>query len=528
MFILCQIIRKFALQSAKFMIYSWFNSIVKGYLRYRYSRIQKMYLDPVSVQADQFASLLENLKSTHYGLAHGANAVKTYDDFRKALPIVEYEDIYPFIRKSMMGEDSILWPGKTMHFAKSSGTTNDRSKFIPITEHNLFENHITSSWDAMSILYSIQPDARIFEGKTLLIGGSLSTFPENPAVTIGDVSAILMSNMPMVARPFYTPNMEIALMNEWESKLEKTAEDSLKVDVVNFAGVPTWTIVLFKKILEKTGAKNMLEVWPNLRTYLHGGVNFDPYVTQFKELIPSDDFLYMEVYNASEGYFAFQDQKDDKSMLLLLDNAVFYEFIPLEDFQNGHKNAIPIWDVEPGVQYVIVISTSSGLWRYLPGDTVVFTSIKPYRIKISGRSKHFINVFGEEVMVSNTDQALKLTCETFNVQVTDYTAAPVFMSEHGKGGHEWLIEFVNPPQDLQAFAKALDLNLQKINSDYEAKRHRDIALQNLILHAVPPGTFLQWLKSKGKMGGQNKVPRLSNKRDTLEEILQFAKQNREA
>jgi hypothetical protein len=503
------------------MVYSWFNSVIKGYLKYRYSRIQKMYLDPVSLQSDQWNMLIENLKATHYGLVHEAGKIKSYQDFQKLIPVVEYEDLFPYVQRTMMGEDSILWPGKTNYFAKSSGTTNDRSKYIPITEHNLFENHITSSWDALSILYSIFPDVRIFEGKNLVMCGSLSTFAENPDVTIGDVSAILLSKSPMVSRPFYTPNMEIALMPNWEMKLEKMAHDSIKEDVVNFAGVPTWTIVLFNKILELTGKKNMLEVWPNMKTYLHGGVNFEPYMSQFEELIPSREFHYMEVYNASEGYFAFQDRKEDKSMLLLLDNAIFYEFIPLEDFLEGGRETLSLREVETGKQYVIVISTSSGLWRYLPGDTVKFTSINPYRIKITGRSKHFINVFGEEVMVSNTDLALKQTCDAFHVQVTDYTAAPVYMNKSTKGGHEWLIEFVHPPEDLQEFARVLDANLQKINSDYEAKRFKDIALQNLILQSVPAGTFQNWLKARGKMGGQHKVPRLSNNRDILEQVCRF-------
>jgi hypothetical protein len=503
------------------MVYSWLNSIVKGYLKYRYSRIEKMYTDPDGIQKDQFNMLLENLKQTHYGLQFDAAKIKDYKEFTEAIPVIEYENIYPYIHKAMMGEDSILWPGKTTHFAKSSGTTNDRSKFIPITEHNLFENHITSSWDAMSILYSISPDSKIFAGKSLMMIGSLSTFAENPAVTVGDVSAILYSQIPTLGRFVTTPQQEIALLADWEEKLEKIADYCINEDVVNFAGVPTWTIVLFKRILEKTGKKNMLEVWPNLKSYLHGGVNFEPYLSQFKTLIPSDDFLFMEVYNASEGYFAFQDTLNDKSMLLLIDNAIFYEFIPLDAFNQGSRQAIPLWEVETGIQYCIVISTSAGLWRYMPGDTVYFTNVKPYRIKISGRSKHFINVFGEEVMVANTDLALKQTCDLFNVQVNDYTAAPVFMSNEGKGGHEWAIEFLEAPADIQSFANTLDENLRKINSDYDAKRSKDIALQNLTLTAVPKGTFENWLRSKGKMGGQNKVPRLSNKRDTLEEILNF-------
>lgn len=507
------------------MIYSWFNSIIRGYLKYRYGRIQKMYIDARVMQEDILDMLVDNLRETQYGLKYKAGSIRDYKDFSRALPVVEYEEIHPYIHQAMLGEDSILWPGKTDYFAKSSGTTNDKSKFIPITDHNLFENHITSTWDALSILYTIVPDARIFERKTLILSGSLSEFKENPSVRIGDVSAILFSKMPWVGKPFYTPDLDIALIPDWEEKLEKMAESSMNEDVVNFVGVPTWTIVLFRKILEKSGKKHMLEVWPNLKSYLHGGVSFEPYVSQFKEMIPSDDFQYMEVYNASEGYFSFQDQKDDKSMLLLIDNAIFYEFIPLEDFLEGRKNAIPLWEVEIGIQYCIVISTSSGLWRYMPGDTVVFTTVQPYRIKISGRSKHFINAFGEEVMVSNTDAALATTCQACNAQVADYTAAPVFMEKDGQGGHEWLVEFVVPPADLKLFEKLLDENLQKINSDYEAKRYKDIALKNLVLHVLPPGTFHEWLKSKGKMGGQNKVPRLSNQRKLLEEILVFSQKN---
>ena len=504
------------------MIYSWFNSIIRGYLKYRYGRIQKMYIDARSMQEDILDMLVDNLQETQYGLKYKAGDIRNYKDFSQSLPVVEYEDLHPYIHQAMLGEDSILWPGKTEYFAKSSGTTNDKSKFIPITDHNLFENHITSTWDALSILYTIVPDAKIFERKTLILSGSLSEFKENPSVRIGDVSAILFSKMPWVGKPFYTPDLDIALIPDWEEKLEKMAETSMNEDVVNFVGVPTWTIVLFRKILEKSGKKHMLEVWPNLKSYLHGGVSFEPYVNQFKELIPSKDFQYMEVYNASEGYFSFQDQEDDKSMLLLIDNAIFYEFILLDDFLEGHKNPIPLWEVKTGIQYCIVISTSSGLWRYMPGDTVIFTTIQPYRIKVSGRSKHFINVFGEEVMVSNTDSALATTCIACNAQVADYTAAPIFMGNEGQGGHEWLVEFSQEPEDLRVFERLLDENLQKINSDYEAKRYKDIALKNLVLHAVPPGTFHEWLKSKGKMGGQNKVPRLSNQRKLLEEILAFS------
>jgi len=507
------------------MLYTWFNTMVRGYLKYRYSRVQKMYTEPKILQEEQLEILLENLNNTKYLKNHSSKPILNYTDFRQFIPIVEYEQIFPFVSRMMSGEEDVLWPEKTLWYAKSSGTTNDKSKYIPITEHNLFENHITASWDAMSILYQLRPGTKVFDRKNLIMGGSLSKYPENPDVVIGDVSAILLNRMPMIGRPFYSPDFNVALLSDWEEKIEKMTNICIEDDIVMFAGVPTWTIVLFKKILEKTGKKHMLEVWPNLKTYLHGGVSFEPYIEQFKELIPSDDFTYLEVYNASEGYFAIQDQLDDKSMLLLLDNAIFYEFLPFEFYgTDQYDKAVPLWEVEKDKTYCIVVSTSSGLWRYMPGDTVVFTNTNPYRIKIVGRTKHFINVFGEEVMVSNTDQALRETCLIHHAKVNDYTVAPIFLDGTGKGGHQWLIEFEVEPTNLEAFAKTLDDELKKINSDYEAKRHKDIALQNLTLTNIPNGTFKAWLKSKGKLGGQSKIPRLSNQRTTLEQILTFIQQ----
>lgn len=508
------------------MIYSFFNSIIKGYLKFRHGRIEKMYADPLSLQYEQLDFFISQLKKTEYGRKFKATNIQSYHDFSNALPVTDYESLAPYLEKMMLGGKDILWPDKILWFAKSSGTTNDKSKYIPISDHNLFENHVSATWDAMSILYEIRPDSKIFDRKNLVLGGSLTAFAPNPEVTVGDVSAILLHRMPAVGRPFYAPDFETALLADWEEKIERTANICIHEDIGMFAGVPTWTIVLFRKILDKTGKKNMLEVWPNLKAYLHGGVSFEPYREQFKELIPTDDFQYLEVYNASEGYFAVQDTYENEGMLMLLDNAVFYEFIPMDQFYAGERKAIPIWEVELDKTYCLVITTASGLWRYMPGDTVIFTSLKPYRIRIAGRTKHFINAFGEEVMVSNTDQALKLTCEAMHVQVSDYTVAPVFLDQQGKGGHQWLIEFQKKPDDIKSFELMLDDQLKMLNSDYEAKRFKDIALQNLVITELPQGTFQSWLKHKGRYSAQSKVPRLSNDRNTVDQILAYVSSNK--
>lgn len=501
------------------MFYSFFNTLIKGYLRYRRYRIESMYENPNELQAEVFQDLLSNLKNTRYGKDHQAEKIKTADDFKKYLPVTEYENLFPYIDRMMQGKEDELWPGNVKWFAKSSGTTNDKSKYIPITDQNLFDNHVAASWDAMSILYRNRPDARVFDGKNLIMGGSLT--PKSNDVVIGDVSAILLNRMPAVGRPFYTPDFETALMADWESKIEKMAKSTINEDVVMFAGVPTWTVVLFKKILEITGKSNIREVWPNVKTYFHGGVGFDPYVQQFKEFLPGDDIEYYEVYNASEGYFAVQDRLNQKGMLLLLDNAIYYEFIPLDQIYQDTPEVLSIQDVEVEKDYCIVISTSSGLWRYKPGDVVRFVSTQPYRIMVSGRTKHYINVFGEEVMVHNTDAALKIACSKWNAEVTDYTVAPLYMDGGQKGGHEWWIEFEKCPENIAAFSTDLDDALRSVNSDYDAKRYKDLALQPLILNPVAKDTFYNWLKVKGKLGGQSKIPRLSNDRKFADQLVQF-------
>lgn len=503
------------------MLYSFFNTLVKGYLKYRKGRIQAMYETPVELQEEILTQLIDKFKNTQYATDYGLSAIKSRFDYRNEVPQVQYEELAPYVQKAMEGAENQLYPGKVSWFAKSSGTTNDRSKYIPITEDILFENHVAASWDAMSILYSNRPDAKNFEGKNLIMGGSLKQ--EKGNIITGDVSAILLNNMPKVGRPFYTPDFGTALMSDWEEKIEKMAEITSKENVVMFAGVPTWTIVLFNKILEITGKSNMREVWPDAKTYFHGGVGFHPYERQFREFFPDNELEYYEVYNASEGYFAVQDRNNERGMLLLLDNDIYYEFIPVEQSQDISPDILTLSEVEINKDYCIVITTSSGLWRYLPGDVVRFVTTRPYRILVSGRTKHYINVFGEEVMVHNTDTALKLTCEKLKASVSDYTVAPIFMNNEGKGGHEWWIEFSSAPDSYEKFADELDKALRSVNADYDAKRYKDIALQPLRLNSVPKGTFADWLRHKQKIGGQSKIPRLSNSREFINQLDHFIK-----
>ena len=512
----------FPLHKFHIMLYSFFNVLVKGYLKYRRGRIQDMYDNPLLLQKEVFKNLIEKLKMTEYGKIFNCSSIKTVHDFQKKIPVVDYESIFPYINRMMKGEEHVLWPGRVSWFAKSSGTTNDKSKFIPITDENLFDNHVAASWDAMSILYGNRSDARIFDGKNLLMSGSLNHISEN--LVTGDVSAILLNKMPALGKPFYTPDIETALLPDWETKIEKMAVQCSKEDVVMFAGVPTWTIVLFNRILDITGKDHMRQVWPNVKTYFHCGVGFEPYTEQFRKFLPVDDIEYYEVYNASEGYFAVQDHLNQKGMLLLLDNAIFYEFIPHDQINKPDPETLSLNEVELEKDYCIVISTSSGLWRYKPGDVIRFVSVNPYRIIVSGRTKHYINVFGEEVMVHNTDVALKETCARCGGVISDYTVAPMFMTEKSKGGHEWLIEFTEKPVDLKVFEQTLDQQLRCNNSDYDAKRHKSIALQPLKINVAPKDTFNNWLKSRGRLGGQSKIPRLSNERKYLDELLAYINQ----
>ena len=497
-----------------------FNKLVSLYLERRYSQIEYFMEHPIETQERVFKEIVQEGAITEYGKLHGFDNINNHNQFSAQVPLSNYDDLKPYISRMMHGEKSILWPGQIKWFSKSSGTTSDKSKFIPVSKNNLRFGHIKSSWDVVTLLYKNDPECKIFAEKNLVMGGSVSTFDPFPATKYGDISAVMVENMPAVGRPFYTPDFETAVMPNWDEKIDRMVKICTKEKVTMFGGVPTWTIVLFRKILEHTGKSNILEVWPEVQTYVHGGVAFGPYREQFRQFLPSDKFNYIEVYNASEGYFAIQNDLDDDGMLLLLDNGIYYEFIPMSEYDNNDRKAIHLGEVEIGVNYALVISTNGGLWRYEPGDTVTFSSISPYKIKITGRTKHFINVFGEELMVSNTDKALTMTCETLSAQVADYTVAPIFMEgDEGKGGHEWALEFVVSPKDINQFVNLLDLNLQKVNSDYEAKRYKNMALLCLKMNVLPKGTFNRWLWSKGKVGGQNKVPRLSNERNHLEQLL---------
>ncbi len=510
------------------MVRKILNKGFKKYLNFQHRRVQRYIETPHPVQDAWLERLVQTAKYTQWGRTFGFKHIKNGDDFAKQVPVQDYESLKPYIKRMMYGEKDVLWSGAVKWYSKSSGTTSDKSKFIPVTSVNLKFCHIRGSWDTMSILYQNNPNARQFENKSLIMGGSLEPFQPYPKTKFGDVSAILIHHMPVVARPFYTPDVDTALMSNFEEKIERMARIvGQEKDLVMIGGVPTWTIVLFKRILELTGKQNMLEVWPNLQAYVHGGVNFEPYREQFKQFIPSSKFIYQEVYNASEGYFAIQNDPKEKDMLLLLDNGVYYEFLPMEEWGNENPETIQLKDVEIGKNYALVISTNSGLWRYLIGDTVTFTSTYPFKVKITGRTKQYINAFGEEVMVSNTDKALTLACEQTGAMVSDYTVAPIYLSGNQKGGHEWLVEFEKLPKNLNNFTNCLDQNLQHINSDYEAKRFKDMALEKLRLQAIPKGSFNKWLKMKGKLGGQHKVPRLSNNRKYVDDILSYIDANRE-
>ena len=487
--------------------------------------IERFMSYPINAQNEVWDNLITSAEDTVFGNKYAFNKIQDRREFAEKVPLQDYESLKPYIKRMMHGEKDVLWPGLVEWFSKSSGTTGDKSKFIPVSSQNLKKCHIRGSWDTLTLLYHNRPDSQIFAGKNLLMGGTLVSFDEYKNTKIGDVSAIMMANMPSFAKPFYAPNLEIGLMSEWEKKIELTAREALNLNITMLGGVPTWTIVLFRKLLEITGKSNILEVWPQFETYIHGGVSFTPYKEQFKEFLPSDAINYVEIYNASEGYFAVQNDLLQDDMLLLLDNGVYYEFLPMEELDADHPRTLLLEEVELGKNYALVISTNAGLWRYMPGDTIVFTNLSPFKIKVSGRTQQFINAFGEEVMVSNTDKALAKTCKEHNAEVTEYTVAPHYFEKDGKGSHEWLVEFEKQPENLERFASDLDKNLQAINSDYEAKRYKNMALEPLSIQVLPKGIFHNWMKKRGKFGGQNKIPRLANHRKYVEDILNFMNQS---
>lgn len=496
------------------------NSILSWYMKKRIHQIELFMKYPDEVQEELLQALLTEARYTEWGKKYDFKSIASSQEFRQRVPVQTYETLKPEIDRIMKGEQNILWPSDVKWFAKSSGTTADRSKFIPVTEEALEDCHFKVGKDMLSIYFSNRPQAQLFSGKSLVMGGSHQVNQLNDSSFYGDLSAVLMKNLPFWVEMQRTPGMEIALMEHWEEKIEKMAEAVIPENVTSISGVPTWTVVLARRILEITGKSNLLEVWPNLELYIHGAVNFSPYREQFRKLVPSPSMYYLETYNASEGFFAIQDQSNSDELLLMLDYGIYYEFISMEELGKESPKAIGLSEVELHKNYAILITTNAGLWRYMIGDTIRFTSIRPYRIQISGRTKHFINAFGEEVIIENAEAAIHYACAKTDSFVREYTAAPIYFSEESaKGSHEWLIEFEKEPKDLQLFVELLDAKLRELNSDYDAKRAKDMALAMPLIHTMPNGTFYNWMKNKGKLGGQHKVPRLANDRKFLEEIL---------
>ena len=474
---------------------------------------------PEAVQQKVLRRLLNDAAQTTWGREHGYASIKSYTDYAAAVPLQTYDDLKPYIDRMRNGEDNLLWHSKVKWYAQSSGTTNDKSKYIPVTSEGLDDTHYRGGADCVAIYLGMNPSSRFFSGKGLILGGSFNEQPNPDGSRVGDLSAVLMQNINPVVNFFRVPSKEVALVREWESKIERLARDTASVNVTNLSGVPSWMLVVLKRVLDITGKRGIEEVWPNLEVFFHGGVSFTPYRSQYKELIKSDRMHYVETYNASEGFFGIQNDLSDPSMMLMIDYGVFYEFVPMTEFGKPNARAVSLTDVELGKNYAMVISTSCGLWRYVIGDTVMFTSKSPYKFRITGRTKHFINAFGEELIVDNAEKGLARACAETGAKVLDYSAAPVYMDAQGKCRHQWLIEFAVMPDSLDHFVTVLDMALKSVNSDYEAKRTKDIALQLPEVVVARPGLFNDWLKGKGKLGGQHKVPRLSNTRDIIDEML---------
>lgn len=496
------------------------HKVASWILKRRMNQIESFLKYPHEVQQAHLEMLIEKARPTAWGKTYGFADLEKLDTFRERVPISSYEELFPWIDRALKGESDVLWPGKVLWFSKSSGTTNDKSKYIPVTDAALEGCHFKAGQDALSFYFNARPESKLFTGKALSVGGSLSQNPYHSAAQIGDVSAVITENLPRFFELMRAPSKEVALMANWEPKIEAMVNEIMHEDITSIAGVPTWTLVLIRRTFEKLGitSGNLLEVWPNLELFMHGGVNFDPYRQQFKDLIPSDQMVYQDCYNASEGFFAVQNEFDRKDMLLLLDYGIFYEFIPVENLDEDHPKTYVLGEVELGRNYAMVISTNAGLWRYLIGDTITFTSLSPYKIKVTGRTKQFINAFGEELMVGNAEVAITAACKETGAVVKDYTAGPMYFEGDAKGSHEWLIEFEQQPDSVDHFRDVLDQTLQQVNSDYQAKRTKNMALVAPKIQALPTGTFHRWMKQRGKLGGQHKVPRLANDRRFIEEI----------
>ena len=496
-------------------------SLLGGVFKSRQTHIEAYTHNSEEIQRRVMTHLVQQGQRTQYGKTWGMNNVRTYEDFANRMPVTTYEELKEPIDRMRHGEADVLWPGVVKWFAKSSGTTNDKSKFIPVSADGLKNIHYKGGKDAVALYLRNNPKSKLFDGRSLILGGSHSPNYNVANSIVGDLSAILIENINPLANLVRVPKKSIALMPDFEAKREAIARQTLHANITNISGVPSWMLSVLVRVLELSGKNTLAEVWPDLEVFFHGGIAFGPYREQYHHLVGSSQMQYMETYNASEGFFGLQDAPNDESMLLMLDYDVFYEFIPMDEFGRDNATIVPLWGVVPGQNYAMVISTSCGLWRYIIGDTVMFTSTQPYKFKITGRTKYFINAFGEELIMDNAEQGLAYACKTTGAEVLEYTAAPVFMDAEAKCRHQWLIEFSRQPSSLDVFAKALDQRLQQLNSDYEAKRHKDITLQQLEVVVARPNLFNDWLKSKGKLGGQHKVPRLGNSRKNIDELLQM-------
>ena len=495
--------------------------IIRTILYTRRKAIDAMRQRPLEIQGQQFAELMKIGDNSAFFKHNALNKNSTYEQFRKHVPIVGYEQFAPWIERSVGGENHVLTNVNPKWAAKSSGTTNSKSKIIPINSPSLQNCHYRGAKDVIISCVSAKPNTMAYSGRSLTLGGSQDISSVNSNIKIGDLSAILIDNTPQWVGLIREPKSEIALISDFEQKIEAIAKNTVSKSITSIAGVPSWNLVLMRKILEYTGKKNLLEVWPNLSLFMHGGIAFEPYRKQFKELIPSDDMIYLETYNASEGFFAIQDDLNDRAMMLMLDYGTFYEFVPMKTIDD-HTTAVTLEGVQVGVNYAMVISTLGGLWRYLIGDTVMFTSTNPYKLVITGRTKHYINAFGEELMVGNADAAIIKACEITGAIVNNYTVAPIFMQTNTKGAHQWLVEFETMPNcSISEFATVLDVELQNVNSDYAAKRANNATMDELVLTQLQNGTFVRWLAAKGKLGGQNKVPRLCPDREYVDAILEY-------
>lgn len=493
-------------------------------MKQRVHQIELFLKYPHEVQLDWFKKLIQSARDTEFGKQHGFKDISNYRQFAEQVPVHDYDSLKPYIERMMMGEQNVLWSSEVRWFAKSSGTTSDKSKFIPLSQESLEECHFKGGKDMLAIYCNNHPESKIFSGKGLTLGGSHQINVKSGNTWFGDLSAIIMEHLPVWVEYMRTPDLNIALLGEWESKLERIAHHTIEEDVTNLSGVPSWMLVLLQRILEIKGSNNLLEIWPNLELFMHGGVNFGPYREQYKTLIPSNQMHYLETYNASEGFFGIQDRDNYDDMLLMLDYGIFYEFIPADQFESSNPKVIWLDEVQTDVNYVALITTNGGLWRYVIGDVIRFSSINPYRMRIVGRTKQYINTFGEELMVDNAERALAIACEKTGAVVREYTAGPVYMELNNSGGHEWIIEFDKAPEHIGYFTEVLDNALKTLNSDYEAKRYKNITLASPRVHVVNQGTFYNWMKERGKLGGQNKVPRLANDRRYLDGLLNLHKE----